>query len=135
MHADENTLLAVQRLGLRVSRVFAGFCFVALLLFAVVGFISQKQTAGRLAAEVAQRQAALDTARHEQEMLKAELVGLNDPVRYAQYVTLVGRHTLLLARPGETLVLVTWTGSDGTPMTVRTTDWKRILHAAGIPTT
>lgn len=135
MEPEDSTLAAVGRFGWRVSRFFAGVLFVALTIFAVVGFISQQQAATRLAAEVATRRDALEVARREQATLTAEVAALNDPVRYAQYATLVGRHTLLLARPDETLVLVTWTNADGTPLAGRTADWKLILHAAGIPTT
>lgn len=133
--SDEGATQVMQRLGQRLSRLLAVFCFAALLIFAGVGFVKQQQAAHRLAAEVAQRQQKLDTARHEQETLKAELTALNDAVRYAQYSMLVGRHTLLLARPNETLVIVNWTNQEGRPASEITTDWKALLHAAGIPTT
>ncbi len=131
---DEGVSEAVQQLGRRLSRLLAVICFGALLVFAGVGFVKQQQAAHRLTAEVAQRQQALDSARHEQQTLTAELVALNDAVRYAQYSVLVGRHTLLLARPNETLFVVNWTSQDGRPASEITTDWKALLHAAGIPT-
>lgn len=125
---------AVRRLGQRLSRLLATICFAALLVYAVIGFVTQQQAAHRLSAEVARRQRVLDDAHHQRDALTAELAALNDSVRYAQYSMLVGRHTLLLARPGETLVLVTWTSKDGRPTSEITTDWKVLLHAAGIPT-
>jgi len=132
---DERAMEAMQRLGRRLSRLLAFVCFAFLLMYAAIGFVTQQRAAHRLSAEVAQRQQVLSTARREQTTLTAELSGLNDAVRYSQYSVLVGRHTLLLARPGETLVLVNWTSKDGRPISEMTTDWKALLHAAGIPTT
>lgn len=131
---DERAVEAMQRLGRRLSRLFALVCFAALLVYAAVGFVTQQRAAHRLSAEVAQRQQVLGNQRREQKILTAELGSLNDAVRYSQYSVLVGRHTLLLARPGETLVLVNWTNKDSRPVSETTTDWKALLHAAGIPT-
>ncbi len=103
--------------------------------YASVGFIRQERTARTLSTEVAARQHDLDDARRAQQTLTAEVMALNDPVHYAQYATLVARHTLMLARPDETLFIVTWQGSGDPhlPQAPRSTDWKALLRAANIP--
>lgn len=104
-------------------------------IYASIGFVHQERAVGRLTNEVAQRQSDLDDARQEQQTLTAEIAALNDPGHYAQYATLVARHTLMLTRPDETLYIVTWqeSGNSHVPQTPRSTDWKALLRAADIP--
>lgn len=121
-----------------VGRLQRSVIIVALLLatiYASVGFVHQERTVRRLTSEVAQRQSDLDSAQREEQTLSAEIAALNDPVRYSQYATLVARHTLMLARPDETLFIVTWQGSGdpNAPQPPRSTDWKALLRAADIP--
>ena len=121
-----------------VGRLQRSVIIVGLLLatiYASVGFVHQERTVRRLTSEVAQRQSDLDSAQREEQTLSAEIAALNDPVRYSQYATLVARHTLMLARPDETLFIVTWQGSGdpNAPQPPRSTDWKALLRAADIP--
>lgn len=125
----------VRGLGRRLPRSLIALALAALTVYAAIGFVGQERAARSLADEVADRQTQLNSARQEQETLTAELAALHDPARYAQYATLVGRHTLLLTRPDETLLLITWVNGNGQPVSQRATDWKAILHAANIPTT
>ncbi|MDQ2785118.1 MAG: septum formation initiator family protein [Chloroflexota bacterium] len=103
--------------------------------YASVGFVRQERTVRSLTHEVAQRQQDFDAARQEQRTLTAEIAALNDPAHYAQYATLVARHTLMLTRPGETLLIVTWQGSGdpNAPQSPPATDWTALLRAANIP--
>jgi cell division protein FtsB len=101
--------------------------------YATVGFIRQERTAQQITSEVAARQQELHDATREQQTLTAEIAALNDPARYAQYATLVARHTLMLTRPDETLMIVTWQPPNGQPAPPRATDWKALLRAANIP--
>jgi cell division protein FtsB len=101
--------------------------------YATVGFIRQERTAQQITSEVAARQQELHDATREQQTLTAEIAALNDPARYAQYATLVARHTLMLTRPNETLMIVTWQPPNGQPAPPRATDWKALLRAANIP--
>lgn len=101
--------------------------------YATIGFIRQERTVQQITAEVAERQQELHDATQEQQTLTAEIAALNDPVRYAQYATLVARHTLMLTRPGETLVIVNWQQPSGQPAPPRATDWEALLRAANIP--
>lgn len=119
-----------------LSRIQRAAIILGLLLatgYASVGFIRQERTVRQLNGEVAQRRQDLEDARHQQDLLTAEIAALNDPARYAQYATLVARHTLALARPDETLLIVTWQspGEQGAPP--RATDWKALLRAANVP--
>jgi cell division protein FtsL len=123
-----------------IGRLQRSVIIVGLLLatiYASVGFVHQERTVRRLTSEVAQRQSDLDSAQQEEQTLTAEIAALNDPVRYSQYATLVARHTLMLARPDETLYIVTWQGSGSgdpnAPQPPRSTDWKALLRAANIP--
>jgi cell division protein FtsB len=101
--------------------------------YATVGFIRQERTVQQITSEVAARQQELQDATAEQQTLTAEIAALNDPARYAQYATLVARHTLMLTRPDETLLIVTWQPPNGQPAPPRATDWKALLRAANIP--
>jgi cell division protein FtsB len=101
--------------------------------YATVGFVRQERTVQRLTSDVAARQQELDAARAEQQVLAAEIAALNDPARYSQYATLVARRTLMLTRPGETLLIVNWQRSDQQPAPPPATDWKGLLRAANIP--
>src|SRR4051812_26711349 len=119
-----------------VSAVHRPILIIGMLLvtgYASVGFIRQERSVQQLTAEVAERQQELDDATREQQTLTTEIAALNDPARYAQYATLVARHTLMLTRPDETLMIVTWQapGDQSTPP--RATDWKALLRAANIP--
>jgi cell division protein FtsB len=119
-----------------IARVQRPLIIVGLLLatgYATVGFIRQERTAQQIAGEVAARQQDLHNATVEQQTLTAEIAALNDPARYAQYATLVARHTLMLTRPDETLMIVTWQPPNGQPAPPRATDWKALLRAANIP--
>jgi hypothetical protein len=104
-------------------------------VYASIGFVHQERAVHRLTSEVAQRQHDLDDARQEQQTLTAEIAALNDPAHYSQYATLVARHTLMLARPDERLLIVTWQGGGDphAPQAPRATDWKALLRAANIP--
>jgi cell division protein FtsB len=101
--------------------------------YATVGFVRQERTAQQITSEVTARQQELQDATTQQQTLTAEIAALNDPARYAQYATLVARHTLMLTRPDETLLIVTWQPSNGQPAPPRATDWKALLRAANIP--
>ena len=103
--------------------------------YATVGFIRQERTVQQITGEVAAAPAGSATTRRmEQQTLTAEIAALNDPARYAQYATLVARHTLMLTRPDETLMIVTWQRTGGpTRRQPRATDWKALLRAANIP--
>jgi cell division protein FtsB len=101
--------------------------------YASVGFIRQERTVQQLTAEVSERQQELDDATRQQQTLTTEIAALNDPDRYAQYATLVARHTLMLTRPDETLLIVTWQPPGDQPVPPRATDWKALLRAANIP--
>ncbi len=101
--------------------------------YATVGFVREEQAVRRLTSEVAARQQELDDARNEQAVLAAEIAALNDPARYSQYAMLVARHTLMLTRPGDTLLIVNWQENGGQPVPPRATDWKALLRAANIP--
>lgn len=101
--------------------------------YATVGFIRQERTVQQITSEVAARQQELQDATTQQQTLSAEIAALNDPARYAQYATLVARHTLMLTGPGETLLIVTWQAPNGQPAPPRATDWKALLRAANIP--
>ncbi|MGI8856239.1 MAG: FtsB family cell division protein [Thermomicrobiales bacterium] len=101
--------------------------------YASVGFIRQERTVRQITSEVTQRRQELHDATQEQQTLTAEIAALNDPARYAQYATLVARHTLMLTRPDETLLIVTWQPPSGQPAPPRATDWKALLRAANIP--
>jgi len=119
-----------------ISALQRPMIIIGLLLatgYASVGFIRQERTVQRLTAEVAERQQDLDDATREQQTLTTEIAALNDPARYAQYATLVARHTLMLTRPDETLLIVTWQAPSDQPAPPRATDWKALLHAANIP--
>lgn len=119
-----------------VSALQRPMIVIGLLLvtgYATVGFVRQERTVQRLSAEVTQRQQELDDATQEQQTLTMEIAALNNPARYAQYATLVARHTLMLTRPDETLLIVTWQTPDDQPSAPRTTDWKALLRAANIP--
>lgn len=121
-----------------VGRLQRSVIIVGLVLatiYATVGFVHQERVARRLTSEVVQRQNDLDSARMEQQTLTAEIATFNDPAHYAQYATLVARHTLMLTRPNETLFIVTWQGSGdpNAPQPPRSTDWKALLRAANIP--
>lgn len=127
-----------QRISRGIARLQRPVIVIGLVLataYASVGFVHQERTVRRLTSEVAQRQRDLDAARQEQQTLTAEIAALNDPAHYAQYATLVARHTLMLTRPNETLFIVTWQGSGApnTPQSPRSTDWKALLRAANIP--
>ncbi|MHB8645590.1 MAG: FtsB family cell division protein [Thermomicrobiales bacterium] len=126
-----------ERLARLIARIQRGAIILGLLLatgYASVGFVRQERTVRALSGEVATRQQDLDDARREQQTLIAEVAALNDPARYAQYATLVARHTLMLTRPDETLFIVTWQGSSAPqPQAPRSTDWKALLRAANIP--
>lgn len=107
---------------------------VVATVYATIGFIRQEQTVNQLTGEVADRQRQLDDVRQEQQTLQAEIAALNDPTRYAQYASLVARHTLMLTRPDETLMIVNWQNpNDPRATPPRSTDWKALLRAAGIP--
>jgi cell division protein FtsB len=101
--------------------------------YATVGFVRQERTAQQITSEVTARQQELQDATTQQQTLTAEIAALNDPARYAQYATLVARHTLMLTRPDETLLIVTWQPPNGQPAPPRATDWKALLRAANIP--
>jgi cell division protein FtsB len=101
--------------------------------YATVGFVRQERTAQQITSEVTARQQELQDATTQQQTLTAEIAALNDPARYAQYATLVARHTLMLTRPDETLLIVTWRPPNGQPAPPRATDWKALLRAANIP--
>ena len=101
--------------------------------YATIGFIRQERTVQQITAEVAARQQELHDATQEQQTLTAEIAALNDPARYSQYAALVARHTLMLTRPDETLLIVTWQQPSGQPAPPRATDWKALLRAANIP--
>jgi cell division protein FtsB len=127
-----------RRLSRAIGRLQRALVIIGLLcatIYASVGFVHQERTVQRLTSEVAQRQSDLDSARLEQQTLTAEITALNYPAQYAQYATLVARHTLMLARPDETLFIVTWQGSNdpNAPQPPRPTDWKALLRAANIP--
>ncbi len=124
----------LREIGRRLQRPFVVLALAALTIYAASGYIGQERAANQLAGEVADRQSQLDAAMQERDTLTAELAALHDPVHYGQYATLVGRHTLLLNRPDETLLLVTWLSGNGQPVPPRPTDWKVLLHAANIPT-
>lgn len=118
---------------LQRSVIIIGLVFAT--AYASVGFVRQERTVRGLTHEVAQRQQDLDAARQEQQTLTAEIAALNDPAHYSQYATLVARHTLMLARPDETLFIVTWQGKSD-PQAAHappSTDWKALLRAANIP--
>lgn len=119
----------------RLQRVVIILGLLLATAYASVGFIRQERTVKTLSAEVAARQHDLDAARREQQTLTAEIAALNDPAHYAQYATLVGRHTLMLARPNETLYIVTWQANSDAhlPQAPHATDWKALLRAANIP--
>src|SRR6476661_819559 len=95
----------------RLQRLVIITGLVLATAYASVGFVHQERAVRRLTSEVAQRQHDLNDARQEQQILTAEIAALNDPVHYAQYAMLVARHTLMLTRPDETLLIVTWQGS------------------------
>lgn len=119
-----------------ISAVQRAMIVIGLLLvtgYASVGFIRQERAVQRLTAEVAGRQQELDDATREQQTLTLEIAALNDSARYAQYATLVARHTLMLTRPDETLLIVTWQPPGDQPAPPRATDWKALLRAANIP--
>ncbi len=123
-----------RRVGGWVQRPLIIIGLVLATGYATVGFIHQGQAIRQLTDEVAQRQQELDATRQEHDMLTEEVAALNDPVRYNQYAMLVARHTLMLARPGETLLIVNWQVPGEKPATaVQPTDWKALLRAAGIP--
>jgi cell division protein FtsB len=129
-----------ERLGRAMRRVIGALqrpvlvvCLLLVTAYATVGFLRQEQTVHRLTDEVAQRQQEHDDVLHEQQILTAEIAALNDPARYSQYATLVARHTLLLTRPDETLIVVNWQAPSGQPTPPRATDWKALLRAANIP--
>lgn len=118
------------------SRLHRPIIILGLLLaagYASVGFIRQERSVQRLTSEVAQRRQELDDARQEQQTLTTEIAALNDPARYSQYATLVARHTLMLTRPDETLLIVSWQSPGASPTPPRATDWKALLRAANIP--
>lgn len=121
-----------------IARVQRAVIVIGLLLamaYASVGFVHQERAVRALKSEVAQRQHDLDDVRQEQQTLTAEIAALNDPAHYSQYATLVARHTLMLARPDETLFIVTWQGNSD-PQAAHappSTDWKALLRAANIP--
>ena len=119
----------------RLQRLVIITGLVLATAYASVGFVHQERAVRRLTSEVAQRQHDLNDARQEQQTLTAEIAALNDPVHYSQYAMLVARHTLMLTRPDETLLIVTWQGSGDphTPQVPRSTDWKALLRAADIP--
>jgi cell division protein FtsB len=125
----------VRAIGRRVRRFLIALGLIALAAYATVGFVRQERIVRQLSAEVAVRQQERDDALREQAALQAELAALNDPARYSQYATLVARHTLMLARPDETLLIVTWKTDGATSSTTpAATDWNALLRAAGIPT-
>ena len=121
-----------------IARLQRSVIIIGLLLalaYASVGFVHQERAVRALKSDVAQRQQDLDDVRQEQQTLAAEIAALNDPAHYSQYATLVARHTLMLARPDETLLIVTWQGN-GDPQAAHappSTDWKALLRAANIP--
>ena len=125
--------------GLRRLAVWVQRPLIVLLLlfasgFASVGFVRQERTIQSLREEIAQRQQDLDEQRQQQVTLQAEVAALNDPAHYAQYAMLVARHTLILTRPGDTLLIVTWQSPGDPPATAPPpTNWKALLRAAGIP--
>ena len=127
-------------LGKGFARLFARAATAVIILglllatgYATVGFIRQERTVQQITSEVAERQQELHDATQEQQTLTAEIAALNDPARYAQYATLVARHTLMLTRPDETLLIVTWQPPNGQPAPPRATDWEALLRAANIP--
>jgi cell division protein FtsB len=124
----------IRAVGRRVRRLLIVVGLIALVAYATVGFVRQERIVRQLSAEVAVRQQEQDDALHEQAALQAEIAALNDPARYSQYAALIARHTLMLTRPDESLLIVTWQ-SDTEPSTVpAATDWTALLRAAGIPT-
>lgn len=125
---------AVRTVGRWVRRLLIVGGLLALAAYATVAFVRQERTVRQLAGDVAIRQQERDDALREQQILTAELAALNDPARYANYANLVARHTLMLTRPNETLVIVTWKTESGAPAAPRATDWNALLHAAGIRT-
>lgn len=125
---------AVREAGRRLRRLLIVCGLLALAAYATVGFVRQERTVRQLAGDVAIRQQERDDALREQQILTAELAALNDPARYGNYANLVARHTLMLTRPNETLLIVTWQTESGAPVTPRATDWNALLHAAGIRT-
>ncbi len=127
-----------ERMARVVARLQRAVIIIGLLFalaYASVGFVHQERAVRSLKSEVAQRQRDLDATRQEQQTLTAEIAALNDPAHYSQYATLVARHTLMLARPNETLFIVTWQ-KNGDPQVAHappSTDWKALLRAANIP--
>lgn len=124
----------LRAVGRRVRRLLIVVGLLALAAYATVGFVRQERIVRQLSGEVAIRQQERDDALREQTTLQAEIAALNDPARSRQYAALVARHTLMLARPDETLLIVTWKADPSAPTTPAATDWNALLHAAGIPT-
>ncbi len=123
------------RVVARLQRSVIIIGLVCAIVYASIGFVHQERAVRSLKSDVAQRQRDLDATRQEQQTLTAEIAALNDPAHYSQYATLVARHTLMLARPDETLFIVTWQGN-GDPKAAHappSTDWKALLRAANIP--
>lgn len=123
----------MHRMIARLQRPVIVLGLLLVVGYASVGFFRQERSIRQLTGEVAQRRHELDAARQEQRTLAAEIAALNDPARYAQYATLVTRHTLMLTRPDETLLIVTWQQPGEQPAPPRATDWKALLRAANIP--
>jgi hypothetical protein len=124
----------MRAVGRRVRRFLIVIGVIALMAYATVGFVRQERIVRQLSAEVVRRQQDQEDALREQAELRAELAALQDPARFGQYATLITRHTLMLTRPDESILVVTWT-SDGAPSTTPSaTDWNALLRAAGIPT-
>lgn len=120
--------------GRRVQRFLLVVGLIALAVYATVGFVRQERIVRQLSAEVAVRQQERDDALREQAALQAEIAALSDPARHQQYAMLIARHTLMLTRPDESLLIVTWKSDTASSSVPAATDWNALLRAAGIPT-